>query len=148
MRVRLSANQNLNSGGALVTIPFDTVDYDTSNSWNASTFQWTVPVSGYYKMVGKANISSGAGLKWFLILVRFYQNGTRITEGVQVNAGDYTGTAGVVLNAGYDTMTDDAPYLNAGDLIDLRVTQQNDAAGVKVLNSGLFTYALIHLLSG
>jgi hypothetical protein len=146
MRVRLSANQNLNNN-ATVTIPFDIVDYDNTASWNPSTFQWKVPISGYYKMVGKANITAGAGLLWFVILVRFYANGNRITEGVQVNAGDFTGTVGSVLNTGFDTMTDDAPYLNAGDLIDLRVSQQNNAAAVKVLNSGLFTYALIHFLS-
>lgn len=148
MRVRLSATQSIPSGGALVTIPFDTVDYDTTNSFNTATSQWTCPASGYYKMVGKANYSTGAGLKWALFLVRFYANGNRITEGVQVNAGDFTGTAGQILNTGYDTMTDDAPYINAGDVIDLRTTQQNSGGGAFTLNAGLFTYAVIHLLSG
>ena len=46
-RARVSGQPSLNNNE---TVVFDSVDYDTSNSYNNSTGFWTTPVNGFYKI--------------------------------------------------------------------------------------------------
>lgn len=55
-RVRVSSNQNIT---AINKLPFNTVVIDTTNSYNTSTYIYTIPITGYYHF--EANVFRNIG---------------------------------------------------------------------------------------
>jgi hypothetical protein len=150
MRAHMGATQSLAGTGEPATIcNLDTIDYDTANGFNITTHQYTVPAAGWWFIAGKVNLNvSVTTWKWLVWTARVYQNGNRVSEGVTVSVGDFTGTVGFVNNAGYDAMVTDLVYLNLGDLVDLRAAMVNSLSGAATIENNLFTYLTMHLVSG
>lgn len=94
---------------------FDVTDKDSHGSWNASTYQYTVPVAGDY--VVSANVQTNA-VSYSAIV---YVNGSAVKQ-------LFYSSSSILLSQGSALITN----LKAGDLIDLRpdatVTQANNSA--------------------
>src|SRR4029077_2194931 len=135
VRAHMSATQNLVGTGEPATIcNLDTIDYDTASGFNATTHQYKIPVSGYWFIAAKVNLNvSVTTWKWLVWVARVYRNGNRLSEGVTVSVGDFTGTVGFVNNAGYDAMVADLALLAAGDLVDLRAAMVNSLSGAATM---------------
>lgn len=60
--VRLSASQtNVTGDGTTVTLPFDTKTFDTTNSFNVTTYKYVVPVTGLYDLTAQILINGANG---------------------------------------------------------------------------------------
>src|SRR5207302_6539051 len=94
VRVHMSATQSVPGTGEPATVVnLNTVDFDSANGFDTTTHQYTIPVSGYYQVNAKCHMTVGV---WGYVemIGRVYQNGVRISEGFQTNAGDFTSIGG------------------------------------------------------
>lgn len=61
MQVWLATNKGITGGAAAITVPFDTVKYDTRETFDLTTHIFTAPISGIYHAVTQGLHLGGAG---------------------------------------------------------------------------------------
>lgn len=74
--VRLSSNQSL-TAAAYTILQLNTIEYDTNNCYNTSTYQFKPTVAGYYFLHGKVGFTSSV-----VPLCQIYKNGSAYRTGI------------------------------------------------------------------
>lgn len=96
------------ASGPSVVLPFDIIEYDSSNTWDSTNKWWVVPVTGLYIVTGQINISDSFSYGAANTLVMdLFKNGTGLIE-MQVTS---------TLNDGFGTGGSKIVQLTAGDHI-------------------------------
>lgn len=62
MQVVLSGNYAYTTSPAIVTVPLDTVYYDTHDAFDATSYTFTAPFDGRYLAIGRVKSSGGVGI--------------------------------------------------------------------------------------
>jgi len=113
-RAHLNANTatNLTGDGTLVTVPFDTVDYDIGSGYNNSTFIYTVPVggAGIYQINYTVFTYRGSGVNTVQLLNLLINGATNIRN-YEVNFENMQTSGELTLTSGMQYQ------LNDGDTI-------------------------------
>ncbi|MFJ5532510.1 hypothetical protein [Streptomyces sp. NPDC093261] len=107
-RVEQTVTSQNFSSGTHVIVP-DTVDWDPRNMWSAATSQFTIPISGKWRITGRVSVSyaTGGGIRTAVLATR---NGTEFTRGFDALVGYFGG----------GTVADEFLF-NANDTIQLAV---------------------------
>jgi len=84
-------------------LKFDTKDFDTTNSYNTTTGQFTAPFTGYYliQVTGRYTAGSGSGLDIF-------KNNATYARADEINGSTANAAGGIPI------------FLNKNDVLDLR----------------------------
>ena len=131
-RASYVGTQSVGSGSATL-IQWDTVNFDTSSSWNSGSFYWSAPFSGYF-FIQASLFFNGATGGSAVAEIRLYVNGS------EVNTMAYaTGTAiqGLLIPNGSLIAK-----LNAGDQVSFYAFQ-NSGLSVPVAGSADYDYVCI-----
>jgi hypothetical protein len=119
MRVWVNNGAVTNPG----TLPFNSVSYDTTSGFNASTYAYTVPIHGYYQVNAVCLAQTPAAAQnWALQL--YIQTGSIIAQGPisSATSGGLGTTIGANLN--------DLYYFNTGDVLTVAVAYSIAPLGV------------------
>ena len=143
------------ASGSAVLIPFDFIDDDTNNGWDATNHWYVVSQPGHYAAQIHVNINttgqtlSTFQLQSYILVSRGGSNVYFIQDGTIAGSG----AAGSVLGTGYDAnaVSLDIPLL-AGDLVKFEAGQSNSANVTLNLSNGgaggQYTDCSLHLVSG
>ena len=123
-RYTTAAGQSIASSSA-VTVVFGTKTYDSHNAFNASTGEFTVPVSGTYAIKGCITFGSTAWASTNVIQLRLYKGGVHISQNTDVTETSMTRMVSIQHH--------DSIKLLAGDVITLKAVHFN--AGSKSLST-------------
>lgn len=108
-----SSNSTGIASGSDVKVPFDTVNRDTHGKFSSSNNNYTIPVSGYYKISG--NLYFGTTTNVGNVNAFLYVNGVSVSCQAQGKGGASSAAACCAYNF--------LRLFNAGDVIDIRVNQ-------------------------
>lgn len=112
-----------NVGAASTKVTFDTVNFDTSNNFDAVTnFRFTAPTAGFYQFNARAELAA----PYTYFILRLYKNGSSFRIGPDLRAGAAEGGTGM----------SELLQLAAGDYIEVFV-ECNAAIALTVGTSGL-----------
>lgn len=129
-RAYRNTNQTgVNTNNSFVKIAYDTITSDTHGTFNTSTNQWSVPVSGYYQCMGAVQIASTNVIANTISVLGLFKNSNQIDQGSYYQIP----IASQVFGVGIST----APIqLVAGDLLELRIYGNGNNSASTLTASG------------
>jgi hypothetical protein len=126
--------------GSEAIIKFATLSTDTSGSYSTSTGNFTVPVSGKYKVYAVVHISSGAAAVTNAVDMQIWKNGTAVSKRYN--------TAYTTTSVEHSPFVLDEIDCNAGDTLAIAAGQNLNGTTLSVDNTVSRTYAVFERVSG
>jgi hypothetical protein len=122
-------------------VALDAENYDPGSNYNVSTYEFTVPTTGYYAVNGSVLFSGVIADKRYTVAI--YVNGVRVSNNDNHSSQCAAGAGGDYLSV----QVSDIMYLLSGWYVQLYARANAGANTVDVYGGSPFTYLAIHLLS-
>lgn len=114
-RARLNAQtaDTFTGDGTFVTVPIDTVDYDTASAFNTGTFQYTIPTTGFWQINYTVYPFRFGGVNTVCFLLLNVNSGGNLVRSFEVNYENCQTNGELTLTSGMQNL------FTAGDTLEV-----------------------------
>ncbi|MBR9914921.1 MAG: hypothetical protein GYB32_08860 [Algicola sp.] len=124
-RMYMSASQT-ETGGGITKVNFDSSEFDVGNNFNATTDEFTIPQTGFYRITTQITIEASTGTGVFDVRIRVNGSQQRRTEFNHTGNGQIVRQVSSILN------------LTAGDTIDVAFSRPAVGATIQANSRATF----------